>query len=487
MRNPTPFRLLLLCLLIPVGHLYGQKAKPLSALQKQAIRDLDPQQDAYRQIARQIWDYAEPGFKEVKSSGLLQKTLADNGFTVQAGVAGMPTAFVASYGSGTPVVGILAEFDALAGLAQQAVPERKALAGQEAGHACGHHLLGTGAVAAGIALKGLIASNKLKGTVKVFGCPAEEVGRLAGSGNGKVFMVREGVFRDVDAIMHWHPYSTNHTQMKKLIANVGVKFRFRGTAAHASVAPEKGRSALDAVEAMNHMVNLMREHMPSDARVHYSITDGGKAPNVVPDFAEVHYLIRHLDTEVARQLLDRVVKAAEGAALGTETKVEYEITNGVYNLLLNKTLALAMQQNLERVGGVRYTPEETEFAQKIQATLPGKLPDISTAALVEPLEEVNFAGSTDVGDVSWNVPTVGVDAATWVPGTTPHTWQAVACGATDIGMKGMMVAAKALTLMGIDLFTNPTLLQKAREEFNQVRGKDFAYKPIIGDARPAVK
>jgi aminobenzoyl-glutamate utilization protein B len=175
--------------------------------------------------------------------------------------------------------------------------------------------------------------------------------------------------------------------MKKLIANVGVKFRFRGTAAHASVAPEKGRSALDAVEAMNHMVNLMREHMPSDARVHYSITDGGKAPNVVPDFAEVHYLIRHLDTEVARQLLERVVKAADGAALGTETRVEYEITNGVYNLLLNKTLALAMQQNLEKVGGVHYSPEETEFARKIQATLPGKLPDISTAALVEPLEK----------------------------------------------------------------------------------------------------
>jgi aminobenzoyl-glutamate utilization protein B len=193
MRSPTPFGLLLLCLLIQVGHLYGQKARPLSALKQQAIRDLDPQHEAYRQIARQIWDYAEPGFKEVKSSELLQKTLADNGFAVQAGVAGMPTAFVASYGSGTPVIGILAEFDALAGLAQEAI------AGQEAGHACGHHLLGTGAVAAGIELKKLIASNKLKGTVKVFGCPAEEVGRLAGSGNGKVFMVREGVFKDVDA------------------------------------------------------------------------------------------------------------------------------------------------------------------------------------------------------------------------------------------------------------------------------------------------
>jgi aminobenzoyl-glutamate utilization protein B len=195
MRNPTPFRLMLLCLLFPVGHLYGQKAKPLSALKQQAIRDLDPQHDAYSKIARQIWDYAEQGFKEVKSSGLLQKTLSDNGFAVQAGVAGMPTAFVASYGSGTPVIGILAEFDALAGMAQQALPERKAIAGQEAGHACGHHLLGTGAVAAGIELKKLIASNKLKGTVKVFGCPAEEVGRLAGSGNGKVFMVREGVLR----------------------------------------------------------------------------------------------------------------------------------------------------------------------------------------------------------------------------------------------------------------------------------------------------
>jgi aminobenzoyl-glutamate utilization protein B len=431
-------------------------------------------------MALQLWDYAEVGFKEVKSSQLLQKTLSDNGFHVQNGLADMPTAFVASYGSGGPVIAILAEYDALPGLAQEALPEKKAIAGQEAGHACGHHLLGTGAVGAGIALKKLIAEKKLKGTIKVFGCPAEE------SGNGKVFMARAGLFKEVDAVIHWHPYSTNHTQMKKLIANVGVKFRFRGTSAHASVAPEKGRSALDALEATNYMVNMMREHIPADARIQYSITDGSKAPNVVPDYAEAYYIIRHLDPKVVKQLFDRVVKAANGAAMGTETTVDYEMVHGVYNLLLNKTLAMAMQKNLEAVGGVKYTAEETEFAKKIQASFSFKAPDISTASLIEPLEEVNFSGSTDVGDVSWNVPTVGVDAATWVPGTSPHSWQAVACGATDIGIKGMMVAIKAMTLMGIDLFTDASLLNKAKEEYRKSVGKDFSYEPLVGKVKPPV-
>lgn len=473
------YRLLLLCLVIPVCSLYGQKNnKAIIALKKQATGDIEPHYEEYKTMALQIWKYAEVGFKEVKSSGLLQKTLSDNGFQVQSNVAEMPTAFVASYGSGKPVIAILAEFDALPGLAQEAIPEKKAIAGQEAGHACGHHLLGTGAVGAGIALKKLIAEKKLKGTIKVFGCPAEE------SGNGKVFMARAGLFKEVDAVIHWHPYSTNHTQMKKLIANVGVKFRFRGTSAHASVAPEKGRSALDALEAMNYMVNMMREHIPAEARIQYSITDGSKTPNVVPDYAEVYYIIRHLDAKVVKQLCERVVKAANGAAMGTETSVDYEMVHGVYNLLLNKTLALAMQKNLEAVGGVKYTAEETEFAKKIQASFSFKSPDISTVSLIEPLEEVNFSGSTDVGDVSWNVPTVGVDAATWVPGTSPHSWQAVACGATDIGVKGMMVAIKAMTLMGIDLFTDASLLNKAKEEYRQSIGNDFIYEPLVGNATP---
>jgi aminobenzoyl-glutamate utilization protein B len=474
-------RLFLLCLIIPVGSLYGQKNnKPVSSLKKQAISDIEPHYEAYKTMALQLWDYAEVGFKEVKSSELLQKALSDNGFHVQNGLADMPTAFVASYGSGAPVIAILAEYDALPGLAQEALPEKKAIAGQEAGHACGHHLLGTGAVGAGIALKKLIVEKKLKGTIKVFGCPAEE------SGNGKVFMARAGLFKEVDAVIHWHPYSTNHTQMKKLIANVGVKFRFRGTSAHASVAPEKGRSALDALEATNYMVNMMREHIPAEARIQYSITDGSKAPNVVPDYAEAYYIIRHLDPKVVKQLFDRVVKAANGAAMGTETTVDYEMVHGVYNLLLNKTLAIAMQKNLEAVGGVKYTAEETEFAKKIQASFSFKAPDISTASLIEPLEEVNFSGSTDVGDISWNVPTVGVDAATWVPNTSPHSWQAVACGATGIGIKGMMVAIKAMTLMGIDLFTDASLLEKAKEEYRKSIGKDFIYEPLVGKVKPPV-
>jgi aminobenzoyl-glutamate utilization protein B len=481
MRKPLIYLFVLFGVFLTPVNVYGQRKKPASdnaAIKQQAMLGIQSHYADYKTIASQIGEWAEVAFKEVKSSALLQKTLTDNGFTMQAGVAGMPTAFVASYGSGKPIIGILAEYDALPGLSQAAVPERKAIAGQAAGHACGHHLLGTGAVAAGIALKKLMAEKKISGTVKVFGCPAEE------NGSGKVFMVREGVFRDVDAVMHWHPYGTNHTQMKKLIANVGVSFRFRGVSAHASATPEKGRSALDAVEAMNYMVNMMREHVPADARIHYVITDGGKAPNVVPDFAEVHYLIRHLNTDVVKQLLARVVKAANGAATGTETTMDYEVASGVYNLLLNKTLAVAMQKSLETVGGVTYTEQELEFGKKLQATFNDVVPDLASASKIEPLQEVNFYGSTDVGDVSWVVPTVGVDAATWVPGTPPHTWQAVASGATEIGTKGMMVAAKAMALMGIDLFTDKALLTNAKKEFEQATGSNFRYESLMGSAKP---
>ena len=251
------------------------------------------------------------------------------------------------------------------------------------------------------------------------------------------------------------------------------------------MSPEQGRSALDAVEAMDNMVNLMREHVPQESRIHYVITSGGKAPNVVPDFAEVYYVVRNPEKALAVSIFDRVTKAAEGAALGTETKMEYEVISGVHDLLINKTLAINMQANLEKVGGVKYTPEENIFAHKIQESFLGKPASIDSAGIVKPIHIQKNQGSTDVGDVSYVVPTVGIEAATWVTGTSAHSWQAVACGGTDIGIKGMLVAAKTIAFTAIDLFTNPALIKQAKEEFIKTKG-NYQYKALVGDRKPAL-
>ncbi len=459
----------------------GQKEKPGrdNPLKTQAIKNIQNAYPEYRKIALQIWDYAEVGYKETKSSALLQQTLRDQGFSVEAGVADIPTAFVATYGSGKPVIGILAEFDALPGLSQQAIPEKKPVAGKDAGHGCGHNLFGAASVAAGIELKKLLEARKFKGTIKVYGTPAEE------GGSGKVYMVRAGLFRDVDAVVHWHPGNENRAMMNNYLANSSAKFRFRGVSAHAAMAPERGRSALDAVEAMNTMVNMMREHVPQETRIHYVITSGGKAPNVVPDYAEVYYYVRHPKKDDVKEIFERVVKAAQGAALGTGTTMDYEVIGGTHDLLLNDTLARALQRNLEQVGGVSYSAEETEFGKKIQSSLGFTVPALTTAATVGKFETREGGGSTDVGDVSYVVPTVGLEAATWVPGTPAHSWQAVACDGTEVGTKGMMVAAKTMTMTAIDLFTSPDLLRQAQEEFKQDVGP-YVYKPLLGERKPAL-
>lgn len=459
------------------------KPKELVTVKRNAVSRLDKQYDRYKQPALAIWGYSEVGYKEIKSSAELKNLLKQSGFTIEEGVAGIPTAFVATYGTGSPVVGILAEYDALPGLSQQAVPEKSPDPSRQAGHACGHHLFGVASVAAAIELMETMKQTGLKGTIKVFGTPAEE------GGAGKVYMVREGLFDDVDVVMHWHPSSRNAANPSSSLANVSAKFRFRGISAHAAGAPDKGRSALDAVEAMNYMVNMMREHIPSDTRIHYIITSGGEAPNVVPDYAEVYYYARHPKRDVLADVFGRIEKIAEAAALGTETKMEKEIIGGVYDLLPNEVLARLMHQNLTAVGGVTYTSEELEFARKIQQTLlGGTQPAINTAALIEPfkVDASGSGGSTDVGDVSYVVPTVGLGTATWVPGTPAHSWQAVACGGTDIGIKGMMVAAKTLALTGIDLLNDPSQIQKAKDEFQRRRGPDFKYTALIGDRKPAL-
>jgi aminobenzoyl-glutamate utilization protein B len=478
-------KLIIFACLLQVSFVFAQKKKTVAPtnepLKTESMKMIDGGYDQYKQVALQIWENAELGYKEVKSSALLQETLKKEGFSVEAGVADIPTAFVATYGSGSPVIGILAEFDALPGLAQQAVPEKKGIEGKAGGHGCGHHLFGTASVAAGISIKKLIEEKKLKGTIKVFGCPAEE------GGSGKVYMVRAGLFNDVDVAVHWHPGAENGVTMTSALANSSAKFRFYGLSAHAAGAPDRGRSSLDAVESMNYMVNLMREHIPQETRIHYVITSGGKAPNVVPDFAEVYYYVRHPKRDQVKQIFERVVTAAKAAAMGTETRMDYEIIGGTHDLLLNRTLGEAMQKNLEKVGGIKYTEEEIEFAKKIQSSFTYKAPAISQSDSIAPLKIETDAGggSTDVGDVSYAVPTVGLRAATWVPGTPAHSWQAVACGGTEIGTKGMMVAAKTMALTAIDLFTDPSLIQKSKDEFLKVKG-DYKYEALLGNRKPAL-
>ena len=443
------------------------------------LTKLDKDADRYANIALTIWDYAEMGYQEEKSSALLQKTLADKGFTIKKGVAGIPTAFIAEYNNGGPVVAILGEYDALPGLSQKA-ETYKVSNGKRAGHACGHHLFGTASAAAAISLKNYVKKNKIKGTVRFYGCPAEE------GGSGKVYMTRAGLFDDVDIALHWHAGSGNSANPRPALANKSAKFRFYGRSAHAAAAPQEGRSALDAVEAMNYMTNLMREHMDSSSRIHYVITRGGEAPNVVPDFAEVYYYSRHPRRDAVIQLFDRIVKAAEGAAMGTGTTMDYEMIGGTHDLLYVPSLQKRVHENFQTIGGYNYSEQEMAFAKEIAQSL-GKPLNMQYVEEIEPYDiNAKAGGSTDVGDVSYTVPTAGLRAATWVPGTPAHSWQAVAAGGTSIGSKGLMIAAKVLTLTGMQLFDDPSIIEATKKEFLQIRGEDFEYITSLGEREPAL-
>ncbi|MFZ6010214.1 MAG: amidohydrolase [Bacteroidota bacterium] len=452
---------------------------PAQNAKQSAIKSIDASYDQYSNIARKIWEHAEVGFHEDQSSALLQDMLIQAGFKVEKNVAGMPTAFVATYGDGKPVIGILGEFDALPGLSQDAVPEKKVIEGKSAGHACGHHLFGVASAAASIAVKNWLAQNKKSGTVRFYGTPAEE------GGSGKVYMVRGGLFNDVDIVLHWHPSPVNSARTGGTLANKTGKFRFYGVASHAAASPERGRSALDAVEAMDMMVNMMREHLPEETRIHYVITRGGEAPNVVPAFAEVYYYVRHPQREEVKAIWERLVKAAQGAALGTDTRMEFEIIGGVYNMMPNEVLGKLMDSNLRVVGGYTYTEQEKEFAEKIQKTFTNA-PKLESTREIEPFKIEDGIGSTDVADVSWVVPTTGLSTATWVPGTAAHSWQAVAAGGMSIGYKGMMMAAKTLALTAIDLYNSPAVIGEAWKELKKRRGDSFQYEALIGDRKPAL-
>jgi aminobenzoyl-glutamate utilization protein B len=408
------------------------------------------------EAARSIWSWAEPGYQESKSAALLSKMLEDSGFEVKRGVAKIPTAFTATFGEGQPVIAILGEFDALPGLSQEAVPVRRPATEGGYGHGCGHHLFGVASASAAIAIAEQLRTGKLKGTVRYYGCPAEE------GGSAKVFMALVGLFDDCDVALHWHPSDKNSAGDRSSLARMAVKFRFHGKSAHAAGAPEQGRSALDAVELMNHASQLMREHTPDATRIHHVITAGGGAPNVVPDFAEVYYYVRHPESEVVRDIYRRLLLCARAGALATETKLDVNFQGGIKEILPSHSLSQVSLGNLRKLNNLAYMPADVMFATRLQQSLSDAKP-LDSIREVENRTGVGM-GSTDVGDISWVVPTTGFTTACFVPGTPGHSWQAVACGGTEIARRGMNLAAKVLAANAWDLFQDPQLIAAAKEE-----------------------
>lgn len=471
---------LLIAALMLASQASSALAGPSEADRAAILASADGYEPHLRSTALALWGYAELGFQERQSSARLQEELRAAGFTVKAGVAGMPTAFVATYRTGLgPVIGLLAEFDALPGFSQAAEPRKAPLAGVENGHACGHNLFGAASVGAAIAVRRWMEASGVKGEIRLYGAPAEE------GGSGKVFLVRAGLMPDVDAMLHWHPADANGASQGRTLASISGKFRFHGVASHAAMAPEKGRSALDGVEALDYMVNMMREHVPQDARIHYVITNGGKAPNVVPDFAEAYYYIRHPDAGEARAIFERVLAAARGAALGTGTTMEFVQTGGSFNILPNDTLGHVLHDNLASLPPIARTAQDRDFMERMTATL------ISPSSVGGDAVPAYASGalsyvSSDVGDVSQVTPTAGLVTQTWAPGTPAHSWQAAAASGAPIGLEGAGQAARALALSVADLFRHPELLDQAKAELTQRQGPGFSYRSLLGEQPPAL-
>lgn len=446
--------------------------------QKAAMLDsVDRRVDQTWNVARQIWQFAEPGYQEKQSAELLAVTLEQAGFSVTRGVAEIPTAFTASFGSGKPVIAILGEYDALPGMSQQAVPEQLPRDGSSYGHACGHHLFGAASMSAAIAIAEQIRAGQIQGTVRFYGCPAEE------GGSGKAFLVRAGMFDDCDVALHWHPSARNSAGDGSCLARVAAKFRFRGRSAHAAGSPDQGRSALDAVELTCHAAELLREHTPDFTRIHHVITAGGGAPNVVPDFAEVFFYIRHPKAEVVRELYPRLLKCAQGAAVATETKLEEVPLGGTVEIMPNNALAQVALGNLRALNQLKYSSDELDFATRLQQTLERPQPLDTLSQVFDTSGDVG-KGSTDVGDVSWVVPTTGFTTACYVPGTGAHSWQAVAAGGTTIGRNGMQLAARTMAACAWDLYHQPNVVAQAREELTRRKGGRAYTSLLLPNQKP---
>jgi aminobenzoyl-glutamate utilization protein B len=447
-----------------------------------AIAYVDEHAGAFRETNRAIWSFAEPSLQEYRSAELLAALLERNGFDVERGVAGMPTAFVATWGSGSPLIGVMAEYDALPGLSQVASPEREPIVSGGYGHGCGHSVFGTASVFAAIAAKDAALRAGISGRIRCYGCPAEEI--LV----GKVFMVREGVFDGADVVLAWHPGDKTGADFISTKAMVSVRFTFHGRASHAAVDPHRGRSALDAVELMNVGVNYMREHVKEDSRIHYVITDGGVQPNVVPPRASVWYYVRadaHRDVE---SYLAWVTKIAEGAALMTETTVDRKIDTDGHEQIPSAVLATALDRNLRRIGPPTFDDNDRAFAARIRESIPDAP---SGTPLSEVIEDVPSSprlvpGSSDVGDVSWYMPVGHLSAATQARGAPGHSWQITACSGGPIGEKGGAVAAKALAATMLDLLVDSQLRQAAREDWQQRRGPDPYVTTIPRDQGPPI-
>ncbi|RLI01586.1 amidohydrolase [Candidatus Bathyarchaeota archaeon] len=447
-------------------------------------------------ISDEIWRFAELGLIEHKSSALLIEELEKHGFKIERGVAGMPTAFIASYGDSKPIIAIMGEYDALPGLSQKKIPRKEPLEPGKPGHGCGHNIHGTSGMAAAIAVRYAMEKYGLKGTIRFYGCPAEE------NFSGKVFMVRDGYFRDVDAVISHHPSSMNGATLKSCLALNSVKFHFYGKSAHAGGSPDQGRSALDAVELMDVGVNFMREHIIQDARIHYIIEKGGNQPNIVPDYARSWYYVRAPEREQVEYIYDWVLEIAEGAAKMTRTKLRHEFIGGLYNVIPNKVISEVIVRNMREIGLPKYTDEEIRFAEEIAKSIP---PEMKIEALrrskrpgweklidkliddeiPDPWGEGEVShGSTDVAEVSWQTPTVEFGTATWVLGTPGHSWQVVAQSGVGLGHKSLIFAAKTMAATAIDLMMNEDLLKKAKEEHKQrLRGREYT-PPIPPEMKP---
>lgn len=468
-------------------------------LKEVAWKYIEDNAEKFVEVAKNIWENPELGLQEYYASNLQTDVLEKNGFKVKRNVGGMPTAFIAEYGSGKPVIGILGEYDALPGLSQKVKAQREPIKEGAPGHGCGHNLLGTAGLAAAMAIKRLIEEGKVSGTVRYYGCPAEET--LV----GKVYMARDGVFNDLDAAITWHPLFLNAAWTSSSLAMVSVRFEFRGIPAHAAASPELGRSALDAAELMNVGANYLREHVPEKVRIHYTILYGGKEPNVVPERAVVWYYIRAPQPDLVEEVFERIKKIAQGAALMTETSVTWRVLTGCYNYLPNLTITRVAVDNMVEIGPPTFDENDYKFAEELQKTipLPGLLkvlkglnvPEKFIKELVnKPLHDsvitefydlgMVLPGSTDVGDVSWITPTVQFTTACWPIGTPSHSWQATAASGSSIGFKGMLFAAKVIAGTILDLLTNPDILEKAKKEFNETTA-GRRYKPLIPEeAKP---
>lgn len=448
---------------------------------KQAIAaSVDKHQQALIAISDSIWALAETAFQETGSSKILADYAEKNGFKVERGVAGIPTAFVATYGSGRPVISVLGEFDALPGISQKAQPTKEPLNEGAAGHGCGHNLFGTASLASAIAVKELIEDGKIKGTVKFFGTPAEE------KFFGKIWMVREGLWDDVDVNLSWHPAAKTEADVQSTLALVDFKVEFFGQAAHASADPWNGRSASDALELYTTGINYYREHIKPTVRIHYHIQDGGQVVNVVPDYSRIWVRVRDTKRSGMMPVYERVKKMAEGAAIMADVDYKISLISGIYEVLVNRSGGEIMQKNLELLGPISYTEAEEAFAKKIQEAT-GK-PQVGMDSEIRPLEatkEHPGGGSTDVGDVSWNVANINL-GVTVAPKDTPwHSWAVVACGGMSIGHKGMLYAAKALGMTMADLFENPDLVEKVKAEYRERKG-NTVYEPIIPEGPPPI-